>query len=51
MRGEFVAVAVDYVEDGQWNDPEYLESIRQYGQRVTLADAASEGISLKVIVP
>jgi protocatechuate 3,4-dioxygenase beta subunit len=49
--GEFLAVAVDYVEDGQWNDPEYLESIRQYGQKVTLADAASEGISLKVIVP
>jgi hypothetical protein len=49
--GEFLAVAVDYVEDGQWNDPEYLESIRRYGQKLTLTDAASSAISLKVIVP
>src|SRR5204862_6659779 len=37
--GEFLAVAVDYLEDGQWNDPEYLESVRRYGQKLTLADA------------
>jgi carboxypeptidase family protein len=49
--GEFLAVAVDYVEDGQWNDPEYLESLRRYGQKLTLADAAAETISLQVIKP
>jgi len=36
--GEFLAVAVDYVEDGQWNDPEYLESIATYAQKVTLEE-------------
>ena len=49
--GEYLAVAVDYVEDGQWNDPEYLDSIQRYGQKVTLADSASEALSLKLVVP
>jgi len=31
--GEYLAVAVDYVEDGMWNDPEYLESVRRYGKK------------------
>ena len=26
--GDYLAIAVDYVEDGTSNDPEYLESIR-----------------------
>ena len=49
--GEYLAVAVDFVEDGQWNDPEYLDSIRRYGQKLTLAAAASETISLMLAVP
>jgi carboxypeptidase family protein len=49
--GDFLVVAVDYVEDGQWNDPEYLESLRRFGQKLTLADAAAETISLQVIKP
>jgi hypothetical protein len=24
----YLAAAIDYVEEGMWNDPEYLESIR-----------------------
>jgi hypothetical protein len=27
--GECLVVAVDYVEEGQWNDPEYLETFRR----------------------
>ena len=49
--GEFLAVAVDYVEDGQWNDPEYLESVRRYGQKITLLDAQAQSVSLRVIKP
>src|SRR5206468_12061318 len=29
--GDYLAVAVESVEDGQWNEPEYLESIQRYG--------------------
>jgi len=40
--GEYLAVAVDYIEDGQWNDPEFLESVRRYAQKVTLTDGGSQ---------
>ena len=49
--GDYLAVAIDYVEDGMWNDPEYLESIRRYGQKFTLAEAASQTVALKLISP
>ena len=44
--GDYLAVAVDYVEDGSWNDPEYLESLRRFSQRITLADAAGFTLTL-----
>jgi hypothetical protein len=49
--GEYLAAAIDYVEDGMWNDPEYLESIRGLGQRFTLGDAEDHGLMLKLITP
>jgi hypothetical protein len=49
--GEYLAAAFDYVEDGSWNDPEYLESIRRYGQRIRLTDAASQTVTLKLVSP
>ena len=39
--GSYLAVAVDAVEDGMWNDPDYLESIRQYGQKIMLSDGGT----------
>jgi protocatechuate 3,4-dioxygenase beta subunit len=49
--GDYLAVALEYVEDGSWNDPEYLESIRRYAQRVTLLDSGSQAIALKLVSP
>ena len=49
--GQYLAIAVDYVEDGQWNDPEYLESIRRFGQRLTLGEGESPVLSLKLVTP
>jgi protocatechuate 3,4-dioxygenase beta subunit len=46
--GEYHAVAVEYVEEGLWNDPEYLEALRRYGQRVALADNDSRLLALKL---
>jgi protocatechuate 3,4-dioxygenase beta subunit len=51
LPGEYLAVALDYVEQGIWNDPEYLESIRRYAQRVTLTDAVAQAISLTLVTP
>jgi protocatechuate 3,4-dioxygenase beta subunit len=49
--GEYLAVAVGYVQDGQWNDPEYLESLRRYGQRVRIDEGGTQTISLKIVSP
>lgn len=49
--GDYLAVAVDTVEDGQWNEPEYLESIRRYSQKVTLVEAGDHTVALKLVMP
>ena len=49
--GNYLAAAIGYVEDGMWNDPEYLESIRRFAQKVTLSDGESLTIALKLVNP
>jgi hypothetical protein len=49
--GEYLAVALNYIEDGIWNDPEYLESIRRYAQKLTLNEGASQSPALKLVTP
>jgi protocatechuate 3,4-dioxygenase beta subunit len=49
--GEYLAVAIDYVQEGLWNDPQYLESIRRYAQRLTLGEGDTRAMSLKLVVP
>jgi hypothetical protein len=49
--GDYLAVAVDYVQQGMWNDPEYLEGLRRYGQRFTLRDGDARSVTLKLIIP
>ena len=46
--GEYLAVAVDYVQEGMWNDPEFLDSLRRYAQRLTLGDGDARSLSLKL---
>jgi hypothetical protein len=49
--GEYFVVAVNYVEEGMWNDPEFLDSVRRYAQKVSLGDADTQTASLKLITP
>ena len=49
--GEYLAVAVDDVEDGMWNDPEFLESLRRYAQRLSVTDASAQTNVLKLVTP
>lgn len=51
VPGDYLAVALEYVEDGSWNDPEYLESIRRYGQRIRLGESGSQTLALKLVSP
>jgi len=47
--GAYYIVAVDYVEQGQWLDPEYLERLRPSAARLTIGDAETKSIDLKVV--
>lgn len=46
--GEYLAVAVDYVQEGMWNDPDFLETLRRYAQRLTLGDGDAKSVGLKL---
>ena len=46
--GTYLAVAKDYVMDGQWENAEFLESIRKDTVRVTLSEGGSESVALKL---
>ena len=49
--GDYLAIALEYVEDGAWNDPEYLESLRKAASSVTLGEGASRTVVLKLVTP
>jgi protocatechuate 3,4-dioxygenase beta subunit len=46
--GDYLVTAVDYVQDGQWNDPEYLEALRRDSQRLTLGEGVTQSITLTI---
>jgi hypothetical protein len=47
--GNYYVVAVDYVEQGQWLDPEYLDRLRPSATRVTIGDAETKTVDLKIV--
>jgi hypothetical protein len=49
--GSYHAVALDYVEDGMWNDPEFLQSLRDLADRVAITEVGTHSLSLKLIAP
>jgi hypothetical protein len=44
--GEYLAVAVPTVQNNQWNDPEFLESLRSQGKRVSLREGETQQLEL-----
>jgi hypothetical protein len=46
--GKYLIAAVDYVQDGQWHDPEFLAELRLRAERLSLADAEDKRIDLTV---
>ncbi|OFW26538.1 MAG: hypothetical protein A3H97_05870 [Acidobacteria bacterium RIFCSPLOWO2_02_FULL_65_29] len=47
--GDYLAVALTYVEDGMWNDPEYLETLRASAEKLRLQEAGTATLSLKLL--
>jgi hypothetical protein len=46
--GEYLAVAVPTVQNNQWNDPAYLESLRSQAKRVSLREGEKSQVELTV---
>ena len=46
--GEYLAVALDYIQDGHWNDPEFLSELRSRAERFTIADSEARQMDLVV---
>ena len=49
--GEYLAIAIDDVERDAWNDPEYLDSLRDRAQKLRLEDGESRTLPLKLVSP
>jgi hypothetical protein len=49
--GEYLAIALEYVENGLWYDPEFLESLRRHAQRVTVTDGGTHELALRLLAP
>jgi protocatechuate 3,4-dioxygenase beta subunit len=46
--GTYYAVAVDYLPQGEWGDPELLERLHTKGKRFTLDEGSSQTLDLKI---
>ena len=46
--GGYYAIAVDYLAQGEWNDPEVLERLRPNATKFTLGDGESKVLDLKL---
>jgi protocatechuate 3,4-dioxygenase beta subunit len=47
--GTYLAVALDYLEDGQGSDPEFLQQMRPYATPIQLGDGEHKDIKLQVV--
>ncbi len=47
--GDYLAVAVEYLPQGDWNDPEVLDHLKGRAAPVTLDEGESKAIQLKIV--
>ena len=45
----YLVAAVDYLEEGEWQDPEFLERLRDAATRVTLRDGETKTVGLQLL--
>lgn len=49
--GDYYAVAIAEVEQGSWNDPEYLSLLREHATRFTIAAGETKTVDLPLSAP
>ncbi|HEY0873347.1 MAG TPA: carboxypeptidase-like regulatory domain-containing protein [Vicinamibacterales bacterium] len=47
--GDYLAIALDYIESSQANDPEFLESLRSRATRVSVLEGQPQTLTLRVV--
>jgi hypothetical protein len=47
--GTYLAVAVDYVPQGEWGDPDLLDRLKSGAKRFTLGEGATQSLDLKLV--
>ena len=47
--GSYYAIAVDYIPQGEWGDPDLLERLRARATHVTLNEGGTETLDLKIV--
>ena len=51
IPGSYLIVPLEYVRDGEWADPEFLENLRDKAQRVRVDDKGAAPIQLTLKRP
>jgi hypothetical protein len=46
--GDYCLVALDYVQEGQWHDPEFVDGLKAGAERVAIAETESKQMDLVV---
>jgi hypothetical protein len=46
--GSYYAVAVDYIPQGEWGDPELLDRLKDKAKRITLGEGEAKTLDLKI---
>jgi hypothetical protein len=46
--GEYYVIALDYIEPGAWNDPEFLDRVRAKATVVTVAEGEHKSVQLAI---
>jgi len=47
--GTYLVAAVDYLEEGEWQDPEFLERLREPATRVSVRDGETKTVGLQLL--
>ena len=47
--GRYLVAAVDYLEEGEWQDPEFLERLRDAATRVAVRDGETKTVGLQLL--
>jgi hypothetical protein len=49
--GDYLAIALDFIEDGAWNDPDLLDSLRKDATAVVVPEAGDVAVPLTLVKP